>query len=111
MFRVSVMYPNQEGVKFDIFYYRTKHMELVKNLLKPFGLIKTEVDRGVSGGGNLSAPYVCVGHLYFDSRDGYDGEWPRTGRSSGAIYLILPTPPRFARSARYSIDQRKAPLA
>ena len=72
MFRVSVMYPNQEGVKFDIHYYRTKHMELVKNLLKPFGLIKTEVDRGVSGGGNLSAPYVCVGHLYFDSQDGYD---------------------------------------
>ena len=72
MFRVSVMYPNQEGVKFDIGYYRTKHMELVRNLLKPFGLIKTEVDRGLSGGGNLPAPYVCVGHLYFDSEDGYD---------------------------------------
>ena len=72
MFRVSVMYPNQEGVQFDIVYYRTKHMELVKNLLKPFGLIKTEVDRGASGGGNLPAPYVCVGHLYFDSQDGYD---------------------------------------
>ncbi len=72
MFRVSVMYPNQEGVRFDIHYYRTKHMELVKNLLKPFGLIKVEVDRGLSGGGNLPAPYVCVGHLDFDSKDGYD---------------------------------------
>jgi uncharacterized protein (TIGR02118 family) len=47
-------------------------MELVKKLLKPFGLIKTEVDRGISGGGKLSAPYVCIGHLYFDSPDGYD---------------------------------------
>ena len=72
MFRVSVMYQNQQGVKFDIQYYRKKHMELVKSLLKPFGLIKTEVDRRLSGGGNLSAPYVCVGHLYFDSPDGYD---------------------------------------
>jgi uncharacterized protein (TIGR02118 family) len=72
MLRVSVMYPNQEEVRFDIHYYRTKHMELVKSLLKPFGLIKTEVDRGLSGGGNLSAPYVCVGHLYFDSKDSYD---------------------------------------
>jgi len=72
MFRVSVMYPNQQGARFDIDYYRTKHMELVKNHLKPFGLIKTEVDRGLSGGGNLSAPYVCIGHLYFDSQDGYD---------------------------------------
>jgi uncharacterized protein (TIGR02118 family) len=72
MFRVSVMYPNQERVKFDINYYRTKHMELVRSLLKPFGLIKAEVDRGMSGGKNLPAPYVCVGHLYFDSQDGYD---------------------------------------
>jgi len=72
MFRVSVMYPNQEGVKFDLDYYRTKHMELVKQLLKPFGLIKTEVDKGISGGGQEPAPYVCVGHLYFETRDGYD---------------------------------------
>ena len=72
MFRVSVMYPNQEGVRFDIDYYRTKHMALVKKLLRPFGLIKTEVDQGISGGSGQSAPYVCVGHLYFDSKDGYD---------------------------------------
>jgi len=72
MFRVSVMYPNQEGGRFDINYYRTKHMELVKKLLKPFGLIKTEVDKGISGGGGQSPPYICVGHLYFDSNDGYD---------------------------------------
>ena len=72
MFRVSVMYPNQQGVKFDIDYYRTKHMELVKKLLKPFGLIKTEVDKGISGGGQQPAPYICVGHLYFETKDGYD---------------------------------------
>ncbi len=72
MFRVSVMYPNHEGVRFDIDYYRTKHMKLVWSVMKPFGLIKAEVDRGLSGGGNLSAPYICIGHLYFDSADGYD---------------------------------------
>jgi uncharacterized protein (TIGR02118 family) len=72
MFRVSVMYPNQEGVKFDFDYYRTKHIALVKRLLKPFGLIKTEVDKGISGGGQQSAPYICIGHLYFETKDGYD---------------------------------------
>ena len=72
MFRVSVMYPKQEGVKFDINYYRTKHMELVKTVLKPFGLIRTEVDKGIFGGGGKPAPYICIGHLYFDSQDGYD---------------------------------------
>jgi uncharacterized protein (TIGR02118 family) len=72
MFRVSVMYPNQEGTKFNLEYYRTTHMELAKKLLKPFGLIRTEMDRGISGGGGQPAPYICVGQLYFESRDGYD---------------------------------------
>ena len=72
MFRISVMYPNREGARFDVDYYRTKHFALVKRLLTPFGLIKMEVDKGISGGGGQPPPYLCVGQLYFDSPDGYD---------------------------------------
>ena len=72
MFRVSVMYPNREDARFDVNYYRTNHFALVKKLLTPFGLIKMEVDSGISGGGGQPAPYICVGQLYFDTKDGYD---------------------------------------
>ena len=72
MFKVSVMYPYEKGVKFDFDYYRTKHMSLVLKHMKPFGLIKTGVDKGVSGGGDTPPPYICVGYLYFDSRYGYE---------------------------------------
>ena len=72
MFKASVMYPNEEGVKFDVDYYRTTHMELVHKHLKPFGLIKSEVNKGVSGGGDQPAPYICIGNLYFENLDGYD---------------------------------------
>ena len=72
MFKVSVMYPNQDGVKFDFDYYRNTHMKLVEKHLKPFGLKRTAVDKGVSGGGGAKAPYVCVGHLYFERADAYD---------------------------------------
>lgn len=72
MFRVSVMYPNQEGAKFDFDYYKTTHMAMVQKHLKPFGLIKAEVDRGISGGGDQPAPYIGVGHLYFETQDGYE---------------------------------------
>ena len=71
MFKTSVMYPNEEGAKFDIDYYRTTHMELVQKHLKPFGLIKTDVEKGVSGGGDQPAPYICIGNLYFETEDGY----------------------------------------
>jgi len=58
------MYPNEEGAKFNIDYYRTTHMELVKKHLKPFGLIKTDVDKGILGGGDQTTPYICIGNLY-----------------------------------------------
>ena len=72
MFKVSVMYPNEQGAKFNFDYYRETHMGLVQEHLKPFGLIKTGVDKGISGGGDQPAPYLCIGHLYFESMDGYD---------------------------------------
>lgn len=72
MYKISVMYPYQEGAKFDLEYYQTTHMQLVEKHLKPFGLIKTGVDKGISGGGDEPPPYTCIGHLYFETRDGYD---------------------------------------
>ena len=89
MFKVSVMYPNQEGSRFDFDYYRTTHMELVKNHLSPFGLVKTGVDKGVSGGNGQPAPYLCIGHLYFDSQDGYDRGMV------GAAYVLRGDIPNF----------------
>jgi uncharacterized protein (TIGR02118 family) len=71
MYKVSVMYPNQKGTRFDLEYYRTTHMALVEKHMKPFGFLGAEVLRGVSGGGR-PAPYVCIGNLHFDSADGYE---------------------------------------
>jgi uncharacterized protein (TIGR02118 family) len=79
MFKVSVMYPNQENARFDMDYYRTHHMELVTRHLTPFGLVRTEVLKGISGGGGQPAPYICIGNLYFDTADGYE----KGGAASG----------------------------
>jgi uncharacterized protein (TIGR02118 family) len=79
MIKVSVMYPNGEGAKFDFEYYRTTHMGMVQRHLKSHGLVKTEVDRGVSGGGDQAAPYICVGHLYFESKEGYENGMAQAG--------------------------------
>ena len=52
------MYPKPG--KFDFEYYKSKHMQLVHKLLDPFGLVETEVDKGIG-----EAPYVAIGHLVF----------------------------------------------
>jgi hypothetical protein len=44
----------------------------VKKHLRPFGLIDTSVEKGISGGGGAPAPYVCIGSLFFETEDGYD---------------------------------------
>lgn len=72
MYKTSIMYPRQEGARFDLDYYCTTHMDLAKKYFAPFGLIKICVDRPLSGGMDQPAPYICVGNLYFDSPDGYD---------------------------------------
>jgi uncharacterized protein (TIGR02118 family) len=87
MFKVSVMYPNQEGARFDINYYRTTHMDLVVRHLKPFGLVRTEVLKGLSGGGGQPAPYICIGNLYFESVDGYE---KGVAASGGALRADIP---------------------
>ncbi len=62
MIRVSVMYA--KGGKFNFDYYVSKHMKLVHKLLDPFGLVKTEVDKGVG-----DVPFTAIGHLVFKSAE------------------------------------------
>ena len=68
MIRVTVLYPNEAGKKFDVDYYKNRHMTLVGDRLKDFGFVRAEVDKGVAGGApGSAAPFVCIGHVYFTS--------------------------------------------
>jgi uncharacterized protein (TIGR02118 family) len=72
MVRITVLYPNEPGKKFDHDYYVNRHMRLVRERLQGFGLVRTEVDRGVAGGApGAPAPYVALGHVYFDALEGF----------------------------------------
>ena len=72
MIRISVYYPGGEGKKFDMDYYTNKHMKLVRERMGSFGVVRTEVDKGVAGGApGAPAPYVAVGHVYVNSLDGW----------------------------------------
>jgi uncharacterized protein (TIGR02118 family) len=66
MIRVSVLCPHRDGAKFDHDYYARKHMPMVGDRLKPFGLLRYEIDRGIAGGApGAPAPFVAACHLYF----------------------------------------------
>lgn len=67
MIRISVLYPNTEGKKFDMTYYCTKHIPMVQQKLGA-ACKGVHVDQGLSGAQPGSkASYVAMAHLLFDS--------------------------------------------
>lgn len=71
MIKVSVMYRNEPGARFDHDYYRDKHMPLVKALMGDSCEFYT-VDKGLAGGGpGEPATYVAMCHLFCDSLEAF----------------------------------------
>jgi uncharacterized protein (TIGR02118 family) len=67
MIKVSVLYPNQAGTKFDMTYYLDHHIPMVRRLVGSV-LKGVSVEHGISGEQPGSpAPYIATGHLVFDS--------------------------------------------
>jgi uncharacterized protein (TIGR02118 family) len=68
MVRVTVLYPNETGKRFDHAYYAGKHLPMVTERLKGFGMLRYEVDKGLAGGApGAPPPFVASCHLYFNA--------------------------------------------
>ena len=66
MIKVTILYPNGDGKKFDMDYYSTTHMPMIASLLGD-SLKKFEIDKGIAGRTpDDPIPYLAIGYLYFD---------------------------------------------
>src|SRR5881394_2660715 len=71
MIKVSVMYPNTPGARFNHEYYRDKHMPLVKARMGDACKYYT-VDKGLAGGApGAPATYVGMCHIFCDSVEAF----------------------------------------
>ena len=97
--KITVLYPNKEGTRFDVPYYRDRHMKLVRERLTPLGLRGTAIDKGLAGGApGQPPPYHCAGHLLFDSLEAIRA-------FAGEDYEAAVVPPR-ARAVLARLDAR-----
>ncbi|WP_284617878.1 EthD family reductase [Aquabacterium humicola] len=72
MIKVSVMYPNTPGARFDHGYYRDRHMPMVAARLGD-ACRRWTVDKGLAGGApGQPAPFVAMCHLYCDSVEAFN---------------------------------------
>jgi uncharacterized protein (TIGR02118 family) len=75
MIRVTVVYPNTQGSRFDINYYCNTHIPLVQRLVGP-ALKGVAVEQGVAGGApGSAAPYLAIGQLQFDSSEAFQASF------------------------------------
>jgi uncharacterized protein (TIGR02118 family) len=71
MIKVSVLYPNRDGSKFDMDYYCKSHIPMVQQKLGA-ACKGVAVEHGLSGATTGSRPaYIAMGHLYFDSAEAF----------------------------------------
>ncbi len=71
MIKVTVMYPNTPGARFDHEYYRDKHMPLLKSRMGEICKSYT-VDKGLAGGApGAPAPYIGMCHIFCDSMEAF----------------------------------------
>jgi len=67
MIKVSVLYPNNEGSRFDMDYYCNSHVPMVRQKLGTM-CKGVAVEHGLSGASPESRPaFIAMGHLFFDS--------------------------------------------
>ena len=62
---LNVIYPNQDGARFDTSYYRSTHIPLARKVMKAASVILIE---GVPMGSS-AAPYVMIAHFQFASSE------------------------------------------
>ena len=72
MIKVSVMYPYQAGARFDMGYYRDRHMPMLKERMGDACLYYT-IDSGLGGGRPGSPPaYTAMCHIHCTSVDTFN---------------------------------------
>jgi uncharacterized protein (TIGR02118 family) len=72
MIRVNVLYPNQSDASFDMNYYLSKHMPMVREKLGA-ALKGMTVDQGLSGGlPGTEAAHRVIASLLFDSAEAFE---------------------------------------
>ena len=87
MIKVSILYPNGEGKKFDMDYYCNQHVAMVGGLLGD-AVKSATVEKGLGGGApDSAATFAAMGNLYFESMDSFQNSF---GPNAEKIMADLP---------------------
>jgi uncharacterized protein (TIGR02118 family) len=84
MIRVTGLYRDMSNSEFDFDYYVNVHMPLVKKRLADFGMGDFEVERGIEAADGEAAPYICIVHIEFPTKDDFKRGFEKHGEELAA---------------------------
>lgn len=71
MTKVTVLYPNSEGITFDMDYYVNEHFPMLREKLGA-ALKGDGAEGGLAGAmPGMPAPFIAIGYLLFDSVEAF----------------------------------------
>jgi len=102
--KISILYPNNKNVRFDMGYYIEKHMPLAIKLLSVHpGFKGVSVERGLGGAApGTDAAYVAMCHFLFDSVENFGAALSPTRVYFKVIYRTTQTQHQLFSSAKFS---------
>ena len=79
MIKLSVLFPYDQGKRFDMPYYYNKHIPLLKQLMGPRCLTMA-VEQGIAGAATgTKAAYLMMNHFYFRTLNDFHSSYAPHG--------------------------------
>lgn len=94
MLRVSALYPNHDGSRFDGAYYVRQHRPFARQLLAPHGLIDLRIALGAVALDGGPPPFRAISEMIFESRAAFDAAMEACGAAlfADAVHYTDITP-------------------
>lgn len=87
MIRISAVYPNEAGSRFDADYYQNSHEPFAKGLLEPLGLCGLRTVLGETALDGSAPAYWAISEMHFTSREACDAALAACGT---ALFADIP---------------------
>ncbi|VWX47303.1 EthD family reductase [Novosphingobium sp. 9U] len=81
MIRISAVYANEHGSRFDTQYYQHRHEPFATDLLTPHGLLGLRTTLGEAALDGAAPPFWAISELLFASREVFDAALSHCGEA------------------------------
>ena len=78
---LTILYPNSEGVRWDVEYYRTHHMPLIMRLYGQDAIKRFELRKGATDQKGGSPPYIGAVNIYINDQKSFDAAGAQHGKT------------------------------